>query len=114
MSLIEKWKEIISKANEKGVPVPTARDPKTKEGSASFSLLVVSAGLCVISILMMLGVAISKLSGVFTVNADTLNSVQNAFMASLQFFGACGALYFGRKYQKDGNKIELSQEDKKE
>lgn len=108
MSLIEKWKEIVSRANEKGIPVPTARDPKTKEGSVSFSLVVVSAGMCVISILMMLGVAITKLSGVFSINPESMTSIQNAFYASLQFFGACAALYFGRKFQRDGNKVELT------
>ena len=109
MSLSDKWVEFVSKMNEKGIPVPTARDPKTKEGSVSLSLVVVSAGLCSLAILMMLGIAISKFTGLFTVTQDSMNSLQNAFNASLQFFTACGALYFGRKFQKDDKKIEINE-----
>ena len=109
MSLTEKWLKFVNNMNGKGVPVPLARiDGKP---SASFSLVVVSAGLCTISILMMLGVAISKLSGIFVVNPESMTSVENAFMASLQFFGACGALYFGRKFQTDKDK-KINMDDK--
>lgn len=108
MSLIEKWKDFVLKMNEKGFPVPTARDPKTKKGSVSFSLVVVSGGLCSISILMMIGVALSKLSNLFNVNPESMTSLQNAFFASLQFFGACAALYFGRKFQRNDKQIDIS------
>jgi len=45
MNIAQKWKEIVIKLNENGVPVPMARDPKTGKGSVSLSMVVVSFGL---------------------------------------------------------------------
>lgn len=112
MSIAEKWKNFITRMNTEGVPVPTCRDPKTKEGSVSFTLVVVSGGLCTISILMMMAGAITKLSSGIEVNAEGMASLQNSFYASLQFFGASAALYFGRKMTGGAGKISIDSDAK--
>ncbi len=90
--LYDKWKEFTRRMNEKGVPLPTIRDPKTGSGSVSLTLLVFA------SIWVQIGL-LGKFSRVFEgVNLDQ----------ALQFFYACSALYFGRRWtSKDGSKLDL-------
>jgi hypothetical protein len=79
-SLYQKWKEFVARMNEKGVPLPTARDPKTGIGSVSLTLVAVSFALCVLGILTKWS---GKIGGI---------DVQTA----LELFYASSALYFGR------------------
>jgi hypothetical protein len=85
MDLTEKWKKFVSDMNAKGVPLPTLRDPKTGIGSVSLTLVFVSFNLCVAGII---GKWAGALGGI---------DIQAAF----QLFMASGALYWGRKLQKD-------------
>jgi hypothetical protein len=113
VSLIEKWKEFVDKMNNKGIPLPMARDPKTKEGSVAVTLVVVSGGLCSITVLMMLATIISKLSGVFAINESSMTMMRDAFYSSMQFFVASYAGYIGRKMQRnEKGAITLEAEDK--
>lgn len=101
MDLIAKWKNFVEKMNSNGIPLPTARDPKTKTGSVTFSLVVVSAGLCVMTILLMLGTSVAKLSSDFVLNPETASQIHDAFVSSFQFLIASLSAYLGRKMQRD-------------
>lgn len=101
--LLQKWKNFISDMNDKGIPVPTARDPKTKTGSVTFSLVVFSAGLCGLAILFMLGSAVAKLTGFMVINVETVSQIKAGFDSSFQFLIASLSAYLGRKFQKDPN-----------
>lgn len=96
-ALLDKWKKFVVTMNEKGVPMPMVRDPKTQLGSVSLTLLFLA------SIWVQLGL-LGKFSAWFQgVNLDQ----------ALQFFYATSALYFGRQWQaKDGTKIGATPSDK--
>jgi hypothetical protein len=89
--------------NSQGIPLPTARDPKTGAGSVTFTLVAVSGGMCMVSILIMLGTCVAKLKSDFTLNAETATQIHDAFMSSLEFLGMSLGAYLGRKMQKDPN-----------
>jgi len=103
----EKWKDLIDKANSRGIPLPMVRD----KGKASITatLVVISSGLCGISILMMLAVFISKMTAFFMLNDATFNIMKEAFSSSFQFFIASLGGYLGRKMQKNGNDVTLDE-----
>jgi hypothetical protein len=101
MDLIAKWKTFVEKLNSQGIPLPTLRDPKTKVGSITYTLVVVSACMCVVSVMLMQGTVFAKLKSDFVLNAETANQIHDAFTSSLQFFMACLGAYLGRKMQKD-------------
>mgnify|MGYP001256325935 CR=1 FL=1 len=90
-------KELFKKMNETGIYIPMAHDPKTNLPSASLTLL------CISSFLVVAGI-IGKWSKVIG-DIDITNA--------LNFFYACGALYFSRKISPDG-KISISEEKSKE
>ena len=96
--LKDKWMEWINAANAKGIPIPLVRDPKTGRGDVALTLVVLS------SILVMVGL-IGKWSG-------RLGGIDIA--NSLQFFYASSALYWARKLNSDGKKVELDQPSKSE
>lgn len=93
MKLFDKW-------NEKGIPAPMVRDPKIGLGSITATLVVVSAGLCTLTILLVAASAVGKVAGVFLNFADAQQAFINAFNISFQFFIACGGFYLGRKFQR--------------
>jgi hypothetical protein len=80
MNFKDKWLEVVSAANSKGIPVPQVRDPKTGIGSVSLTLVTLSTVLVIVGII---GKWAGKLGGI------DINS-------ALQFFYASCALYFGR------------------
>jgi len=89
--LYDKWKHLVNKMNNRGVPLPTVRDPKSGYGSISLTLVFVS------SILVIMGIVgkWSKIAGDIDMN--------NA----MEFFYTSCALYFGRQWQmKSGTKVE--------
>ena len=91
-------KELIKKANKYGIPVPTCRDPRTGQGSASFTLLVISGGVVLLGL---------------------LNSFAKIFKGvdiehALYWFGMCTALYWGRSFKKDGDSIEIGSNESKD
>lgn len=77
--------KLIEFCTKKGIPVPVIRDPVSQQPSASFTLLVISAGLVIFGLLN----KVAKL-------VDGVD-IDNA----LQFFYACAGLYFGRKLTSD-------------
>ena len=109
--LIASWKQAVINLNEKGIPLPMVRDPKTKKPSATLTLVVVSAGLCIISILFMLSTSVAKLTTDFTLNPETLAEIKQAFDSSFQFLIVAISAYLGRKLQRDP-KGELTMESK--
>ena len=101
MNLAERWKKFISDMNEKGVPVPTARDPKTKMGSVSFSMVCVSFGLMAICCLLALAMVIDKWAGLFSAPETSISTLREAFLMAFQMAGLSAGLYWGRKFQRD-------------
>lgn len=94
-SLKNSWLQFVRDMNHKGVPVPMIRDPKYGIGSVSLTLVFISFNVWLISVI---GKAAGALGGL------DQNQTFNMFIA------AC-SLYWGRKFQKDGDKkVELTQE----
>jgi len=79
--------------NTRGVPIPLIRDPKSGNGSVSLTLVFISFNIWLISVI---GKAAGALGGM---NPDQC----------LNMFLSVAALYFGRKFQSDGKKIELDE-----
>ena len=84
MKLLDKWKEFVRGMNERGVPIPMIRDPKSG-ASVSLTLVFISFNIWLVSII---GKAAGALGGMDP--QQTLN-----------MFIVCAGLYFGRKFQKD-------------
>lgn len=87
--LKDKWLEIVRGANERGIPLPLIRI----DGKPTFSgtLTFISFNIWVISV-------IGKLAG----SLGGMNPDQ-----CLNMFLACAGLYWGRKFQGDGKKVDL-------
>lgn len=81
--LLKKLKKLVEVANTYGIPLPMVRDPKTKRGSVSLTLVFIS------SIMVILGL-VGKWSGKLGVV-----DINNA----LEFFYASSFLYFGRNWK---------------
>jgi hypothetical protein len=90
--LIEKWKDIVNAANARGIPLPMVRDPVSKLGSVSLSLVVMSSFLVVAGII-----------GKWSNKWGTID-IANA----LQFFYASCFLYFGRNIPAFGKTSQES------
>ena len=87
--LKNKWLKIVKNANEKGVPLPMIRADGKASLSATFTFIAFNTWL--ISVM-------GKFAGFF----GGVDSGQ-----CFQMFIACAGLYWGRKFQSDGNKVEL-------
>lgn len=81
-TVLSKWKQFVVNMNDKGIPIPMARDPNTLEGSPALSLVCVSTLLIVVGIV---GKWSGHLGGIDMVNA-------------MQFFYASCTLYFGHSW----------------
>lgn len=101
MNLAQKWKEFVGSLNEKGIPLPTARDPQTQKGSVTFTLVAVSFGLMALSTGLCVGLIISKWAGFFEDTKDSLTALKEAFSMAFQMSSLSAGLYWGRKFQKD-------------
>lgn len=99
--ILQWWMNLVSAANEYGIPLPMARDPKTGKGSLSVSMVQVSFGLCVIPVILMTGTVLAKLTGVFALNDANSQQLMNAFSASIQLYIVSFGGYLGRKLQRD-------------
>lgn len=107
-------KNLIKNLNDRGIPLPMVRDPKTGKGSVTVTLVVVSSGACFIIVLLMIANFIAKWSDLFIFNEDTLTSLKEAFNSSFNVLVASLAAYLGRKWQSDKNQITLSENVKKD
>ena len=76
---MNKLLEILNWTNEKGIPIPLLRDPKTQMGSITYTFTWVSGNLVLFGL-------IGKYAKMFDI--DLTNA--------LTFFGVCSGLYFGR------------------
>ncbi len=95
--MLEKIKELLSKANAKGIPTPMMRDPLTGVGSVSLTMLFISFNVVLVS----LG---GKLAGKFGgVNTDQ----------AIYFFTICSGLYFARKMTSDKGKVTIEAPEQK-
>lgn len=90
--LRQKWINLLNKANANGLPIFTIRDPRTKMGSVSLTLVFISFNIWLVSVI---GKTAGYLGGMNT--DDCFN-----------MFIACASLYFGRKFQVDGKKKDIS------
>lgn len=86
------WKGLFNKLNEFGLPLPMVRDPKTNKSSVSLTLVFLSSIYVQLALLNMFA---QMFKGVDITNA-------------LYWHGMCLALYFGRSFKKDGNKVDIS------
>lgn len=93
-NFLEKWKEWVSKMNEKGIPMPTIRDPKTGLGSVSLTLVFISFNFCLIAL-------VGKWSG-------RLGGVDPS--QALNLFMVCAGLYWSRKMTSDKSGIKIEKE----
>lgn len=93
-----KLSELASKLNKQGVPIPLLRDPKTGEGSISFSMMFISFNIVAVGLI---GKYAKILEGI------DLNQAQNLFLAT-------SALYFGRtltlKTDKNGMNAQSTEQ----
>lgn len=103
----DKWLAAVSALNSNGIPVPMVRDPKTGVGSVSLTMVVASFGLMSISSIAALAMVVSKWAGFFANVDSSLTVLKEAFFMAFQMCGLSVGLYFGRKFQRDGSKIEL-------
>lgn len=95
----EWWKEFVNKLNEKGIPLPTLKDPQTGKGSVTLTLVFISANIVIVALL-------NSFAKVFK-GVDTDNAIQ--------FFLICLGGYLGRKFQtKNGASIEAPSDKKSE
>lgn len=85
--LKEKWLAFVRGMNERGFPIPTIRDPATKVGSMSLTLVFISFNFCLLA---MIGKAAGFLGGIDPSQA-------------LNLFMVCAGLYWGRKFQRDSS-----------
>lgn len=91
MKIIEGLKKFAHKLNEKGIPLPMIRDPKTGLGSVSLTMVVASF---TVAILGMVG-KISKLLG-------DIDMTQ-----ALWLLGISCSLYFGRRVSGNKDNMEI-------
>jgi hypothetical protein len=82
----------FAKLNSKGIPIPLARDPKTGVGSLTFTMAVLSFGICVL----LLAGKIANLIG--EVDYDN----------ALWLLGLTLSTYLGRQFQKNGKQMGVS------
>ena len=92
--LIAKIKAFIAAMNEKGIPTPILRDMVTQQPSITYTMLVVSFALTVISS--------------FKLGASVLGL---NFDQCRELLGYVGIGYIGRKYQKGNLTIEAKSEE---
>ena len=92
------WLQFVNKMNEHGVPVPMAR--VNGKASVTGSLVIVSAALCALPIVIMVGTVLTKLAGVFTLNEANQAQLINAFSAAIQLHIASLGAYLGRGMQR--------------
>lgn len=95
--LVNKWKELVEKANDKGIPLPMVRDPQSLEGSVSLTLVCMSSFLVVIGIV---GKAAGFIGGI---------DMTSAF----NFFYASTTLYFGHSWVHKDDSSSKEEDPKK-
>lgn len=84
MNIIKSLKSFFSSLNSPGVPFPMVRDPKTKQGSITATMVAIAFGICALGV-------IGKLSK-FLGDID-LTAAHSLLVISL-------SAYLGRKFQK--------------
>jgi hypothetical protein len=94
MDFLQKWKEFSVKMNEKGIPMPMIRDPKSGASSVSLTMMVISFNFCLIA-----------MAGKWSKFFDGIDPSQ-----AINLFMVCTGLYFGRKFQSDGKKATLEED----
>ncbi len=82
--MLDQWKELVTWASVKGIPVPLLRNPTTQEASVTFTMMLATYAVC--------------LASLATKLAETKFSID--FANSFELFIATSALYFGRNFQK--------------
>jgi len=88
--MIEKLKLLFQKLNEKGIPIPLLTDPRTKIGSVSLTMLVISFNIVLIGL-------VGKWSKYLDIDLQQ----------AIYWFMVCSGLYFGRAVSKNGNNTQL-------
>ena len=89
-------KGFFAKMNEFGIPMPMIRDPKTGKSSVSLTLVILSS--------VYVQLALINMFAKFFKGVDITNA--------LYWHGMCVALYYGRSFSKDGDKVSIGNENK--
>jgi len=87
--LKDKWKKFASDMNQKGIPMPTIRDPKTGFGSISLTLVFISS--------------VIVIAGIIGKSAGVLGGLDMS--SAMEFFWTATSLYFGRQFQTKSGAI---------
>lgn len=95
-NFLKKWESFVVMLSNNGIPVLVLKDPKTKEPSITFSMLIVSFVICCLAL-------IGKLSSSPTIQSIDFNNSFNLFLA-------CAGLYWGRKLQTPTGSVETNSE----
>jgi hypothetical protein len=97
---MDKIKQLFNWLHEKGIPLPTLRDPKHGQPSASYTMMIASFSVC--------------LAGLVGKISNFLGDVDMS--QALMLFAACSTLYFGRQSQINtvAKTIDFSEEKKEE
>lgn len=93
---VEKIKEKFKEMNEKGIPLPMLRDPKTRESSVSLTMMFISFNVVLVGLI---GKAAGFLGGI---------NIEQA----IYWYMVTTGLYFGRKIS--GSKDQIKIEERKE
>jgi hypothetical protein len=88
--LLSKVRKFTADLNSRGIAIPFVRDPKTKIGSVSLTLVILS------SMLVTAGILLKWFDVKLPATADV------AMNSALEYFYATAALYFGRSWQSKG------------
>lgn len=89
-NLLEKWKAFVHWMSAKGIPVPLLRNPKHQEPSLTFTMVIASYCMCLVSA------------------AQVVESLN--FDHYFELFMAVAALYFGRNFQKNNSSSSVKEE----
>lgn len=93
--MIDKLKELLAKAHEKGIKLPYLRDPLKGTPSVSLTLMIISFFLYILTL-------VNKLAGWF-----------GEIDGSFQLLLLTTSLYFGRSFSTTGKgKVAVDKEDK--
>lgn len=101
MDFVAKWKELVVTLNEKGIPLPMARDPQTKAGSVSLTMVTVSFGLMTGCAILAAALVVNKWTKFFDDDAIAITSLKEAFSMAFQMASLSCGLYWGRKFQRN-------------
>jgi hypothetical protein len=99
--MFERLSALMKTWNQRGIYLPMVADPKTKMGSATLTMFIISFTACLVAGLIFLVTALAHLTGLFSPGDATQEAIKNASQYFLEVYIAAGSFYLGRKVMKD-------------